>query len=107
MLNGYLYPLIMLCCLSSFLGTLFNNELGFESFYYAMVRMGVLFATLFFTYHLSAYFISRISAGNGYYTDRVSGKYPGLCFGYFIMGKWTAFPGNWLQKMDTFTARDA
>lgn len=61
MLNGYLYPLIMLCCLSSFLGTLFKNELGFESFYYAMVRMGVLFATLFFTYHLSAYFIARIS----------------------------------------------
>lgn len=61
MLNGYLYPLIMLCCLSSFLGTLFNNELGFDSFYFALVKMGVLFATLFFTYHLSAYFVSKIS----------------------------------------------
>lgn len=62
MLNTYLYPLIMLCCMSAFLGNIFNHEFGFESFYYAMIKTGVLFATLFFTYHLTAYLVAKISA---------------------------------------------
>ena len=62
MFNAYLYPLIMLCCLSAFLGNLMNCEFGFDSFYNAMVKTGVLFATLFLTYHLTACLVAKISA---------------------------------------------
>lgn len=61
MLNEYLYPFIMLCCLSTLLGTLFTHELGMESFYFATVKMGVQFATLFFAYHILAFFVAKIS----------------------------------------------
>lgn len=62
MLNEFLYPLIMLCCLSTLLGTLFTHDIGTDSFYFAVVRMGVEFATLFFAYHLLAFFVAKISA---------------------------------------------
>lgn len=62
MFNEFLYPLIMLCSLSTLLGTLFTHEFGTESFYFAVVKMGVQFATLFLTYHLLAFFVAKISA---------------------------------------------
>lgn len=62
MFNEYLYPLIMICCLSTLLGTLFTHEWGTESFYFAAVKMGVQFATLFFAYHILAFFVAKISA---------------------------------------------
>lgn len=61
MFNDYLYPLIMLCSLSTFLGTLFTHDLGFDSFYFATIKMGVQFATLFFAYHLLSFIVAKIS----------------------------------------------
>lgn len=61
MLNGFLYPLIMLCCLSSLLGTLFSYGWELGGFYYLIVRVGVLFVTLFLSYHLLAFFILKFS----------------------------------------------
>lgn len=61
MFNEFLYPLIMLCCLSTLLGTLFTHDLGTESFYFALVKMGVQFATLFLAYHLLAFLVAKIS----------------------------------------------
>ncbi|MBQ8543413.1 MAG: DUF1282 family protein [Bacteroidaceae bacterium] len=62
MFNDYLYPIIMLCSLATLIGTLFTHDFGFESFYFAAVKMGVQFATLFFAYHLLAFFIAKISS---------------------------------------------
>lgn len=62
MFNTFLYPLIMLCCLSSFVGTLLTLDFGFESFYYASIKMGVVFATLFFSFYLSSFLVARFSA---------------------------------------------
>lgn len=61
MLNGFLYPLIMLSCLSSFLGTLFGYGIGFENIYYVIIKTGVLFATLFLSYHLLAFIVSKFT----------------------------------------------
>ena len=58
MLNGFLYPLIMLSCLSSFLGMLFGYGIGFENIYYVIIKTGVLFATLFLSYLLLAFIVS-------------------------------------------------
>lgn len=60
-LNEFLYPMIMLCCLSTLLGTFIVHDLSIDSFYYAMVKAGVQFATLFFAYHLLAFFVAKIS----------------------------------------------
>lgn len=62
MFNNFLYPMIALACLSTFLGGVFGNGLGAESFYPATVRMGVQFLTLFFAYHLSAFVVGWFSA---------------------------------------------
>ena len=61
MLNGFLYPLIMLSCLSSFLGMLFGYGIGFENIYYVIIKTGVLFATLFLSYHLLAFIVSKFT----------------------------------------------
>lgn len=61
MLNGFLYPLFMLCCLSSLLGTIFSYGWEAGNFYYVAVRVGVLFVTLFLSYHLLAFLISKLS----------------------------------------------
>lgn len=61
MFNDFLYPLIMFCCLSTLLGTIFTHDFGAESFYFAMVKMGIEFATLFFAYHVLAFFVAKIS----------------------------------------------
>ena len=60
MFNEYLYPLIMICSLSTLLGTLFTHEWGTESFYFAVVKMGVQFATLFLAYHILAFSVAKI-----------------------------------------------
>lgn len=62
MLNGYLYPLIMLCCLSSFIGSIWGYGFEYENIYYILIRTGVLFATLFISYHLLAFLISRFTS---------------------------------------------
>lgn len=61
MFNEFLYPLIMLCCLSTLLGTIFTHGFGADSLYFAIVKMGVQFATLFFAYHLLALIVAKIS----------------------------------------------
>lgn len=61
MFNEFLYPLIMLCCLSTLISTIVTHDFEAESFYFAMVKMGVQFATLFLAYHLSAFCVSKLS----------------------------------------------
>ena len=61
MLNDYLYPLIITGCLSLLVGTLLGHGLGFEEFYYVVLKAGVLFVTLFLAYHLSAFLVARLS----------------------------------------------
>ncbi len=60
MLSKFLYPMIMLCSLSAFLGTLFTHEFGGESFYLAMVRTGLKFVTFFFAYHLLSFMVAKL-----------------------------------------------
>lgn len=62
MLNNYLYPLIMFSCLSMLLGKLFTHGFGFENLYYVVVQAGLLFVTLFFAFHITAFFVAKFSA---------------------------------------------
>ncbi len=61
MLNLFIYPLIALCCASSLLGSLFSYGIEVESFYYVIVRMGLIFVTLFLSYHLLAFLVFKFS----------------------------------------------
>ena len=60
MLNNFLYPMLMLCCLATFLGAIFDHEFSLDGFYMAIVKMGVKFITLFFAYYLSAFVVSKL-----------------------------------------------
>lgn len=79
MLNEFLYPLIMLCCLSTLLGTFLNYDLGADGFYFAAVKTGLSFLTLFFAYHLSAVLVAKLSSAylkteyDKLYTDLLTG----------------------------------
>lgn len=83
MFNNFLYPMIALACLSTFLGGVFGNGFGAESFYPATVRMGVQFLTLFFTYHLSAFVVARLSPH--YMPDDVDNGKTELLAGYSMV----------------------
>lgn len=61
MFREFLYPLIILSCLATFLGMIFGTGLAGESIYPALVRMAVLFLTFFCTYHLSAFLVAHLS----------------------------------------------
>lgn len=61
MMRNFLFPMILLACISTFLGIMFGSGFSGESFYPAIVRMVVLFFTFFCTYHLSAFLIAKLS----------------------------------------------
>lgn len=61
MFREFLYPLIALSCLATFLGMVFGNGFGGESIYPALVRMAIMFMTFFCTYHLTAFLVARLS----------------------------------------------
>ncbi len=61
MFNTFLYPMIALCCLATFLGTLLGSGLGSESLYPALMHMGVQFFSFFFSYHIIAILVSKIT----------------------------------------------
>lgn len=60
MLNKFLYPMIMLCCISTFVGTLFAHEFSGENFYSAIVKMGLEFARIFFAYYLLSFLVAKL-----------------------------------------------
>lgn len=62
MFNGFLYPMIALCCLATFFGGVLGSSSGTESIYPALIHMGVQFFSIFFSYHLIAIAVSGITS---------------------------------------------
>jgi hypothetical protein len=67
MLGEFLYPLVMLCGTALFLGRIFNNGLGWDSFYTSMISAALCTFSLIIAYNVSAYAVAFFSAK---YTDR-------------------------------------
>ncbi len=61
MINEFLYPMILLSCVATFLGIMFGSGFSGESLYPAIVRVVVMFFTFFCTYHLSSFLVARLS----------------------------------------------
>ncbi len=61
MFNTFLYPMIALCCLATFIGGVLGSASGFESLYPVLVHMGVQFFAFFFSYHIIAISVSKIT----------------------------------------------
>lgn len=61
MFMNFLYPFLLLVCLSNFIGKIFGSGSGDESFYPATVRMFVIFVTYMCAYHFVVYVVDKIS----------------------------------------------
>lgn len=61
MLNTFLLPLMLFSGVAVFLGKIFGSGFGGESFLPALVRMVVVFFTMFLSYYLSALAIHKYS----------------------------------------------
>lgn len=61
MMREFLYPMIMLACIATFLGKMFDSGFSVESIYPTIMRVVEVFFTLFCTYHLSAFLVAKLS----------------------------------------------
>ena len=69
MLGEFLYPLAILCGTALFLGRIFNNGFGWESFYTSTISAALCTFSLLIAYNISAYVIAFFTAkytGNEY-----------------------------------------
>ncbi|MBR7134824.1 MAG: DUF1282 family protein [Bacteroidaceae bacterium] len=83
MTSEFLYPMILLACLSTFLGIMLGSGFSGESIYPAIVRVVVMFFTFFCTYHLSSFLVSRLSLQ--YVGDEVDRTKTDLLTGYSMV----------------------
>ncbi len=67
MLGEFLYPLIMLCGTSLFVGRILSNGFGWDSVYTGLISAAVRSFSLLFAYYASAYATAFLSAK---FTDR-------------------------------------
>lgn len=61
MLSEFLYPLVMLCGTALFLGRLFNNGWGWDSFYTSTISAALRSFSLLIAYNISAYAVAFFS----------------------------------------------
>ena len=62
MLGEFLYPLVILCGTALFLGRIFNNGLGWDSFYTSMISATLRSFSLLIAYNVSVYAVAFFSA---------------------------------------------
>lgn len=74
MLNEFLYPLAILCGTALFLGRIFNNGIGWDSFYTSTISAALCTFSLLIAYKISAYavaFFSKKYTGDEYTRDTI------------------------------------
>ena len=74
MLGEFLYPLAMLCGTALFLGRIFNNGLGWDSFYTSVISAALCSFSLLIAYNVSVYAVAFFSAkytGREYSRDTI------------------------------------